>query len=384
LGYIDVPGGKIRVLALIEATSVSGPAKNLIGFARRARPRVELSVAAFRRASAPDQGLLPALAEARIPVKLIDEAGMGDPRVVARLLALLRAEQPDIIQTHSPKSHFLLRLTSAARRAPWIAFHHGFTNRDWKDRFYNRLDKWAMRGADRVVVVCDAFRSDLRAAGVAERRISLRHNFVLPFIAPADWEVEALRARLGIPPGATVMLAVGRLSREKGHADLLEALALLKSPEPVPDFRLVIVGEGPERANLERQRRALGLDGVVLLPGQQADVRPFYGLAGLVVLPSHSEGSPNVLLEAMSAGLPTVATNAGGIVEIAADGQTAVIVRKRDPRALAGGIRRLWSDHELARRLGAQAKVAAAQFTPEAYVESMIGMYRSALAGGIP
>jgi glycosyltransferase involved in cell wall biosynthesis len=371
-------------LALMEASSVTGPAKNLIGFARRARPSVELAVATFRRASVPDQGLLPALAEARIPVKLIDEAGMGDPLVISRLLALLRAERPDIIQTHNTKSHFLLRVVGRARRAPWIAFHHGFTNRDRKDRFHNRLGKWALQGADRVVTVCDAFRSDLRAAGVPEQRISLRHNFVLPFIPPAAEEVEALRARLGIPAGTTVMLAVGRLSREKGHADLLEALALLKSSNPIPDFRLVVVGEGPERENLERQRRALGLEGAVLMLGQQADVGPFYALAGLAVLPSHSEGSPNVLLEAMAAGLPTVATDAGGIVEIAADGGTAVIVRMRDPRALADGIRRVWSDHQLARRLGSQAKVVAAQFTPEAYVESMIEIYRAALSGRIP
>ena len=376
----EFPGGKIRVLALIEAPCVTGPAKNLIGFAGRARPQVELTVVTYRRPTVPDEGLLPALASAEIPFQLIDEAGMGDPRVISRLLALLRVERPDIIQTHNTKSHFLMRLTRGSRRTPWIAFHHGFTNRDRKDRFYNRLSRWAMKGADRVVAVCDAFAGDLRAAGVAPQRIFVRHNFVLPFTAPAASEVEALRARLAIPAGTGVMLAVGRLSREKGHADLLEALALLKSCGPLRDFRLVMVGDGPERVNLERQRAALGLDGAVLLAGHQSDVRPFYGMADMVVLPSHSEGSPNVLLEAMSAGLPTVATNAGGIGEIAADGQTVVIVPVRDRRALAEGIRKVWNDPELARRLGVQAKAAAAQFTPDAYAESMIGLYRSLLA----
>jgi glycosyltransferase involved in cell wall biosynthesis len=372
------------VLALIEAASLTGPAKNLIGFARRARPGVQLSVVTFRRASAPGQELLAALAEAQIPVHVIDEAGMGDPRVIFRLLALLRAVRPDIIQTHNTKSHFLLRLTRRALRTPWVAFHHGFTDRDRKDRVYNRLAQWALKGADRVVAVCDAFANDLRAAGVAERRISLRHNFVLPFTAPELSEVEALRLRLGISAGTGVLLAVGRLSREKGHADLLEALALWKSSAPLPDFRLVIVGDGPERVNLERQRRRLGLDGAVLMAGQQADVRPFYALARLAVLPSHSEGSPNVLLEALAAGLPIVATDAGGILEIAADGRTAVIVRARDPHSLADGIQRLWSDPELARRLSAQARAVASRFTPEEYVESMIGIYHSLLAGRIP
>lgn len=365
------------MLALIEAASVTGPAKNLIGFARRARPAVELTVVTYRRPSNEGEALLPALAEASIPVAVIRESGTGDPRVVPQLAGLFRSHRPDIIQTHNTKSHFLMRLMRRARTCPWIAFHHGFTNRNRKDRAYNRISRWAMKDADRVVAVCGAFASDLRSAGVPESRISLRHNFVLPFTAPAAESVAGLRMRLGIPDGAQVMLAVGRLSPEKGHADLLEALALVKQADPQADFRLVIAGEGAERANLERQRKTLGLDGLVLLPGQQTDVRPFYAMADLIVLPSHSEGSPNVLLEAMSAGLPIIATNAGGIVEIAADGETAMIVPTRNPRAFAAGIQRLRSNPDLARGLAARAQREAARFTPEAYVESMIGIYRA-------
>jgi glycosyltransferase involved in cell wall biosynthesis len=377
----DTSGGTIRVLALIEATSVTGPAKNLIGFARRARPSVELQVATFRRASAPDRGLLPALADAGIGVHLIDEAGAGDVRVLSKLLALLRAERPDIIQTHNTKSHVLLRLAGRARGAPWIAFHHGFTNLDWKDRAYNRLGPRAMRGADRVVTVCRAFAAQLAAAGVEKERILVRPNFVLPFEPPAAAEVESLRARLGMPAGVRVLLAAGRLAPEKGHADLLQAAAILKSGQ-AGDFRLVIVGEGPERANLERQRRELNLNDVVLLAGYQPDIRPYYGLAGLLVLPSHSEGSPNVLLEAMAAGLPIVATRAGGVAEIAEDQRTALLAPVRDPASLANAIRRLWTDPEAARRLGEEARRTSRQFAPEAYVKALMALYKSLILQG--
>jgi glycosyltransferase involved in cell wall biosynthesis len=363
---------KTRVFALLEAASVTGPAKNLIGFARRARPRVEVTVVTFRRPSAPDQGLLPALDEAGISVRLIDEARMWDPGVLPRIRRLFRDERPDIIQTHNTKSHFFLRVMGRSRTAPWIAFHHGFTNRGAKDRAYNHVARWALKGADRVVAVCDAFARDLRAAGVRGERICLRHNFVLPFHAPEQAEVDALRARLGLPAGVPVMLAVGRLSLEKGHADLIEAAANLPR-----DFRLVIAGDGPERANLEAQRKRLRLEEVVIFAGQQSNVRPFYALADFLVLPSHSEGSPNVLLEAMSAGLPIVATDAGGIVEIASDGVTAMIVPKRDPRSFAAALQRLRSDPDLARRLGSQARSEAARYAPEAYVEAMIAIYDS-------
>jgi glycosyltransferase involved in cell wall biosynthesis len=272
----------------------------------------------------------------------------------------------------------------SGRPAPWIAFHHGFTNRGRKDRVYNHVARWALKGADRLVAVCDAFARDLRAAGVPAEQIRLRHNFVLPFTEPPPAEVDALRARFGIPAGTEVLLAVGRLSREKGHADLLEALAMMladdtKRSSAPPAFRLVIAGEGPERTNLEAQVKRLGLEDVVILAGHQPNVRPFYALADCMVLPSHSEGSPNVLLEAMSAGLPIVATDAGGVVEIASDGITALIVPKRDPQAFAAAVQRLRSDHELARGLAAQAQRAAARYTPEAYIEAMIAIYRSVL-----
>jgi glycosyltransferase involved in cell wall biosynthesis len=369
-------------MALLEAASVTGPAKNLIGFARRARPAVELSVVTFRRPSAPDRGLLAGLHEAGIPVDLIDESGAMDPRVFGQLRRLFRSQRPDIIQTHNTKSHFLLRTMRFARAAPWIAFHHGFTNINSKDRAYNRVARWAFKGADRVVAVCGAFASDLRAAGVAEGRISLRHNFVLPFVPPPPAEVEALREKLAIPAGVTVLLAVGRLSQEKGHSVLLDAAAKIRQAEPGADFRLVIAGEGPERSALERQRKQLGLDGIVLLPGHQADVRPWYALAGMLVLPSYSEGSPNVLLEAMAAGLPIVATNAGGIVEIAVDGATALIVPAGDAQAFSRAVLRLRSDPTLACRLGAQAKSEAARYSPDAYVEAMLEIYRSVLQRG--
>lgn len=373
---MDTSAPKIRVFGLLEAASVTGPAKNLIGFAQRARPAVEVTIVTFRRPSVPDQGLLPALERAGIPVRVVNEMRMWDPRVLPQLRRLFRSERPDIIQTHNTKSHFFLRLMGRSRTAPWIAFHHGFTNRGRKDRAYNHVARWALKGADRVVAVCDAFARDLRGAGVRAERVSLRHNFVLPFTAPQPADVDALRTRLGIPAGTQVMLAIGRLSQEKGHADLLQAVAIARQ---APDFRLVIAGDGPERANLEFQRKRLGIEDIVILAGYQSDVRPFYALADLLVLPSHSEGSPNVLLEAMSAGLPIVATDAGGIIEIASDGVTALIVPKRDPRAFAAAIQRLRSDAELARRLADECRREAARYTPEAYVESMGAIYRSVL-----
>jgi glycosyltransferase involved in cell wall biosynthesis len=368
----------------MEARWVTGQAKNLIAFATQLRassslPPVELSVATFQRPSAPAGPFLSALESAEIPVHIIRERCAGDPLVVPRLWAIVHSARPDILQTHNSKSHFLLRATGLSRRVPWIAFHHGFTASDAKDRFYNHIGRWALRGAPRIVTVCRAFSADLCRLGIPASRISVRHNMVFPFTPPPADELAALRARLGISADTHVVLAVGRLSAEKGHADLLEAVALLRaSGHPAP-IRLVVVGDGPERPALEQRCAALNLSGSVTFTGQQAAVAPYYGIAGVFVLPSHSEGSPNVLLEAMAAGLPIVSTAAGGAAELVSNDETALVVDCRDPRALSRAIGRLLEDPPLAGRLAAAAQLASREYTPEAYTASLVSLYAAAV-----
>jgi glycosyltransferase involved in cell wall biosynthesis len=376
----------IRVMALMEARWVTGPAKNLIAFAAqlgRLGPgcsrRVELSVATFQRPSAPADLFLAALKAAGVRAHVIPERCAGDPRIVSRLRATVEAVRPDIIQTHNSKSHLLLRLTDLSRHARWIAFHHGFTDVNVKDRVHNYIACWALKGAPSIVTVCEAFRGDLSRLGIPPSRIFVRHNMVAPFEPPGRDEVMALRDRLRIPPGARVVLAVGRLSAEKGHIDLVEAIGLLAADWRGDPFRVVIVGDGPERANLERRSKELKLSECLIFAGQQANARPFYGMADIFVLPSLSEGSPNALLEAMAAGLPIACTAVGGAAELVRDGQTALVVEPREPRALSQALYRLLTGAELARSLAEAAQTASRAYSPEAYTGSILEVYDAAM-----
>jgi len=298
------------------------------------------------------------------------------------LLAIVDSARPDIVQAHNLKSNLLVRVTGLSRRVRWIAFHHGFTARDRKDRVYNRIGLWALRSAPLVVTVCRAFADDLARAGVPADRISVRHNMVEPFTPLPPGELPKLRGRLGIPRDARILLAVGRLSAEKGHADLIEAMALLRDSHP-GNFRLIVAGDGPERRSLERRCSALDLSGSVIFTGHQADIAHYYGIADLFVLPSHSEGSPNVLLEAMAAGLPIVSTAAGGAAELVSHGDTALVVGCRDARAMSLAIGRLLADADLARCLGTAARLASGRHAPEAYAAWLVQLYQ-AVAGRPP
>ncbi|MDT5271965.1 MAG: hypothetical protein QOH49_4151 [Acidobacteriota bacterium] len=381
----------IKLLAVMEATTVTGPAKNLIGFAVRARsrefaerlglPRVETAVVTFQRGGGPN-AFVSAARDAGLAVEVIPERFRFDPNVLGGLRRAARAHAPDLIQTHMLKSHFLLRLSGLARRYPWVAFHHGYTATDAKMQLYNQLDRWSLPAAGRVLTVCGPFAEQLAGLGVRRERITVRHNSVTA-PAPADAEgLAALRERLGIGEDERVVLAVGRLSFEKGHADLVNALGELNRLDPALRFKLVVVGEGPEKERVEEAARAEGVAERVVFAGHAADVRPFYALADVLALPSHSEGSPNVLLEAMAAGLAVAATRVGGVPEIAEDGETALLVPARDPTALAGALRRLLADAGLAARLAERGRERALKhFSPEAYARALVEFYGELLTG---
>ncbi|MCX6615979.1 MAG: glycosyltransferase [Acidobacteria bacterium] len=382
----------LRVLALLEASTVTGPAKNLMEFARRARraegalPAVDVAIATYLRGAAPEPNpFMRAAQEAGLAVEVIPERRRFDLGVLAQLRALVDRHRPDILQSHHCKSHFLVRLTGLGRTLPWVAFHHGYTAGDLKVRCYNQLDRISLPAARHIVTVCGAFAVQIQRYGIPAQRISVLHNMVHPFRPPTPESVSALRARYDLPENAAVVLAVGRLSREKGHVDLIEAAARLRRHHPDLPLRVVLVGEGPERAVIQARVAAQGLDGAVVLCGHQADVAPFYALATVVALPSHSEGSPNVLLEAMAAGIPVVATAVGGVPEIATDQVTALLVSRGNHQAMAEALARLLREPELARRLARQAQAEVlARYTPEAYRRTLTQLYERVLAGLAP
>jgi glycosyltransferase involved in cell wall biosynthesis len=244
-------------------------------------------------------------------------------------------------------------------------------------RCYNQLDRWSLRAAAGVVTVCGKFAEDLKARGIPANRITVRHNSVKPFTRPDEAAIEAVRKTL--PADVPLLLVVGRFSKEKGHADFVNAIDILRRNSKHP-FHAVLVGDGPEEAPVRALIDQLGLSGFITMAGLRHDVRPYYAIASIVVMPSHSEGSPNVLLEAMAAGVPVVATRAGGVPEIATDGETAVLCEIRNPQSLAVAMQRMLEDPALRARIAANAKdLATREYSPEAYRRSLTGIFLKAL-----
>ncbi len=373
----------LRVLALIETTKVTGPAKNLLQFAQLARegvegaPRVDLELAVFWR-ERDSPVFLDAAAAADVTVHRIPEKGRFDRSVLPALADLLRRQRPDILQSHAVKSHFLVRYSGLHRRYPWVAFQHGYTATNLRNTLYNQLDRWSLRAAQRVVVVTGQFRDRLVRQWVPRERIAVVHNAIGPRWAAAARQPEAaaaLRAKLGIGADEKVLLIAARLSREKDHATLLRSLADLRAKHGQTP-RLIVLGDGPERPHIDAAIASLNLAGQVILPGWEPS-EPYYGIADVAVLSSVVEGSPNAVLEAIGGGVPVVATAVGGIPEIVTDGESALLVPPGDPARMAEALHAVLTSPGLAERLAARGReIAAARHSPEARVRAICDVYR--------
>jgi glycosyltransferase involved in cell wall biosynthesis len=162
-------------------------------------------------------------------------------------------------------------------------------------------------------------------------------------------DLHDLRRECGIPPEAPVVAVVARLQALKGHEDLLRCLPELW--RRFPELRVLLAGQGPHEDHLRATAADLDGRGRVLFLGHCPDVRPVLQAADLFVLPSHREGLPNAVLEAMAMGVPVVATAAGGTGEVVVDAETGLLTPPGDPAALGAALRRLLEDTALRQRL---------------------------------
>jgi glycosyltransferase involved in cell wall biosynthesis len=375
----------VRVLAVLEATRLTGIARNVLDYARLAADGVAgttavVSLVLIRRGGVlAIDGLREVASRFRISAETVLERHRYDARVVDELRRIDAAVRPDIIETHHVKSHCLVALSGLWRERTWVAFHHGYTQTDLKVCAYNQIDRWSLRRAAHVVTTNEPFAAELTRRGVSPARLTVLHNGVRPMQAAPD-ALAAARRALGLHPGDRVILAIGRLSHEKGQAHLLRAFA--QTGHARRGARVVLAGEGPDRPLLEALAGKLGIADRVVFAGYVPDVAPLYALADVFVLPSLTEGSPNALLEAMACGVPVVATTVGGVPEIARDGDTALLVPSLDDVAMGRAIDTLIGNRALAGRLGAAARQRVLRHhTPEQRVATLSNLYAALLSG---
>lgn len=296
------------------------------------------------------------------------------------LLALRRwlAGNPvDVVNTHSSTDTWLTALACASlRRPPPIVRTRHISAAVPK----NLASRWLYASATRhVVTTGEALRRQLiEENGMAPAQVTSVPTGIDPVrFAPPDPEGKAgVRRALGLDPGGRYIGIVATLRSWKGHAYLLDAFAAFDRPE----WRLLIVGDGPQREALERRIDEAGLGGRVILAGQQDRPEQWLQALDIFCLPSYAnEGVPQAVLQAMLTALPIVTTPIGAITEAVTHDRTGLVVPPRDPAALAAAFARLANDPVFAAHLGQAALGdAQARFTREAMLDRMERIFAEA------
>ncbi|MDB4876556.1 MAG: glycosyltransferase, YqgM-like family [Gemmatimonadetes bacterium] len=283
-----------------------------------------------------ESAVLAALRASGVPVTTIVAPGrayLHEWRAVGSALAAL---QPHVLHTHGYRADLLAG--SVARRAnvPTVTTLHGFVGGDWKLRLYEQLQRRSLRRFDAVVAVSTRMRDEL------SYRVDAKRFHVIPnAFAPSGTALskQEARSRLGIADGEFHLGWIGRLSHEKGPDVMIRALA----SNGARDAHLSVIGNGVERQRVEQLVAELGLAQRVTFHGVRQDAGALLAAFDGVVLSSRSEGTPIVLLEAIAAGVPVIATSVGGIPEVV-QAPHALVVPPENPAAIAAAIAALESD----------------------------------------
>ncbi|MHB8079889.1 MAG: glycosyltransferase family 4 protein [Candidatus Krumholzibacteriia bacterium] len=302
--------------------------------------------------------------------------GDADLPAVAALAAGLRRARADAVILTRWREYLLGGVAARLAGTPLTVSALGLRvtpRNDCKRRFVFRLSQ-------RVLVNAEEIRAGLvERPWIAPDKVCVVHNGVdLASLRPGG-DRRPMRRLWGVPAEAPLALAVGGLTPQKDHDLLARAAARLRGP--LPEARVVVVGEGFLRPALEARVGALGLADRFLLPGFLPDVRPALAAADLLVLSSDNEGMAWVLLEALACGLPIVATDVPGVRACVEPGVNGLIVPPRDEAALAGALAELLADPARCRAMGERSRaLAEARFAEEGMLAGTEAVLREALA----
>lgn len=320
-----------------------------------------------------DPGEHPFCAAARrdgLLVVEITSSGRAYARERREVSALLARLSPHVVHSHGYRPDALHLGRARRGGAATVSTLHGFTSGDWKMRLYERLQLSALRQADAVVAVSTGVERRAIGARIPRERVHLIRN-AYARNTPAVSRDDA-RVALGIPLDALTVGWIGRLSPEKGPDVAVEALARMTSPAT-----LHVIGDGADRDSLDSRIASLGIGSRVRFHGAVPDAGRLVRAFDALLLSSRTEGTPMVLLEAMSAGVPIVATAVGGVPDVLPDG-AALLAPNEDTAALAAALDATLGDRDASAARAARASsVLDERFGLDSWLDRHDALYAS-------
>lgn len=279
----------------------------------------------------------------------IPDRGVLDLRVVIRAAKICRHHNVKIWHGHDYKSNLLGLLLRPFHRMKLVTTVHGWVNREGNMPLYRKIDRWCLPKYHRVICVSEDLYDECRKMQIRPGRVTLIENAIDETQFCDGQDATAAKTRLGLPQDRLVIGAVGRLAREKGFHLLLPAFArLIEAGNAVT---LVLAGEGSVRAELEQQCHSLRIADHVHFLGYQEDTRNLFHAMDIFCLSSLREGLPNVLLEALACGIPSVSTDLPGVRQVIDQpGAQGLLVQPGQSESLHDALKQLIDDKS--QRLG--------------------------------
>jgi len=329
-------------------------------------------------AAPPQQPYIPHFTQAGITVHSIGLWGKKDLRAPFSLAVLVRKGGFDLLHSHTRPADLAAYFAAKLSARPLVITQHGNVNLD-RQTLIRRHDLYAwvynmvLRGSKRVVAVCQATSEELKCyCGVKPERIRVVYNGIEPLPAPDAENRRLTRLKLGIAENSVVGIILGAI-HWKGHEILAESLAKLKGD--CPELMVLVAGSGPREVELKAQISKLGLSDRMLMLGFRPDAATLLGACDFFVLPSRSEAFPVSILEAMSLGLPVIASRVGGIPEAVEDGVNGLLVDSGDVSALAVALRKMVKDEKMRNLMGQKGRIRAEKFSLANMVDGYLKIY---------
>ncbi|WP_425616578.1 glycosyltransferase family 4 protein [Anatilimnocola sp. NA78] len=358
-----------------------GPEKTILNSPRFLPPLGYQAICAYMR-SPSDEGFQAIRDRAsgwQAPLVEIDDRGPLDIGVFRQCLQVCRENNVAIWHGHDYKSNLIGLWVSRYWPMRLVTTLHGWVKFTYKTPLYYAIDRWCLRYYEKIICVSDDLLRTCLDWGLPADRFIYIENAIDTEQFCRRQSRESARASLGLDPSRKIVLAVGRLSPEKGFDVLIRAFASLSQQQHPSD--LVIAGEGDDRTRLTALIEELGVGDRVKLLGFRSDTTSLYEAADIFVLSSYREGLPNVVLEAMAMETPVIATRVAGVPKLISAGETGLLFDAGDKNALAVHLASLLESGEFRERLSKAARATIEQqFSFHRRMEKVAQVYDDVLA----
>jgi glycosyltransferase involved in cell wall biosynthesis len=360
---------------MAHAFMVGGAEEMVLNLVKRLPPRFEPVVCALHSPG-------PIGEEIRatgVPFDVLNlNPGLRRPRDVLRIRNYLRERRPEIVHPFLLTASLYGRLASILADVP-IVLGTEVNVYENKRRAHAIAERLLMKGTDAVIVSAESVRDFYsKQVHASPKKIEVIYNAVDWSALDATLTRDAMRASLALPADAVVACIIARLTEQKGHRYLLDAIA---NTPALADLHVLVVGNGELRDDLRARADTLGLGTRIRFLGARRDLGNLLQACDIFAMPSLWEGLPLSMVLAMGSGLPVVATRVAGIPEVVRDGETGLLVPPGDSAALGAALAQLTTDAALRLRVGSAARhFVRPRFGVESYVAAITKLYDRLLA----